>query len=45
MILGSMGLQGGQTAVWIDDAAAGPQRIGCNQRRTSKSAQQGGPPA
>jgi hypothetical protein len=30
MFLGSMGLQGGQTAVWIDDVAAGPQRIGCN---------------
>lgn len=29
MFLGSMGLQGGQTAVWIDDVAAGPQRIGC----------------
>lgn len=30
LFLGSMGLQGGQTAVWIDDVAAGPQRIGCN---------------
>lgn len=30
VFLGSMGLQGGQTAVWIDDVAAGPQRIGCN---------------
>lgn len=30
MFLGSMGLQGGQTAVWIDDVAAGPDRIGCD---------------
>ena len=30
MFVGSMGLQGGETAVWIDDVAAGPQRIGCN---------------
>jgi hypothetical protein len=30
MFLGSMGLQGGETAVWIDDVAAGPQRIGCD---------------
>jgi hypothetical protein len=28
--LGSMALQGGQTGVWIDDVAAGPERIGCD---------------
>ena len=30
MFVGSMGLQGGQTGVWIDDVAAGPVRIGCD---------------
>lgn len=30
LFLGSMGLQGGQTGVWIDDVAAGPERIGCD---------------
>jgi polysaccharide lyase-like protein len=30
MFIGSMGLQGGQTGVWIDDVAAGPERIGCD---------------
>ena len=29
LFLGSMGLQGGQTGVFIDDVAAGPTRIGC----------------
>jgi hypothetical protein len=27
--LGSMGLEGGMTSVWIDDVVAGPARIGC----------------
>jgi hypothetical protein len=30
LFLGSMGLQGGQTGVWIDDVVAGPNRIGCD---------------
>jgi hypothetical protein len=30
LFLGTMALQGGNTALWIDDVAAGPQRIGCN---------------
>lgn len=30
MFIGSMALQGGQTGVWIDDVAAGPERIGCD---------------
>ncbi len=30
MFLGTMSLQGGQSGVWIDDVAAGPNRIGCN---------------
>jgi hypothetical protein len=30
LFLGSMGLQGGSTGVWIDDVVAGPNRIGCD---------------
>ena len=30
VFLGSWGLQGGATGVWIDDVAVGPQAIGCN---------------
>ena len=30
MFVGSMGLEGGQTGVWIDDVVAGPARIGCD---------------
>ncbi len=30
VFLGSMGLQGGTTGVWIDDVAAGSERVGCN---------------
>lgn len=30
VFLGSMGLQGQQASIWIDDVAAGPQRIGCD---------------
>jgi hypothetical protein len=30
LFLGSMVVQGGATGVWIDDVAAGPQRIGCD---------------
>jgi hypothetical protein len=30
LFLGSMGLQGGQAGVFIDDVAAGPVRIGCD---------------
>jgi hypothetical protein len=28
--LGSMGLEGGSTGVWVDDVVAGPARIGCD---------------
>ena len=30
VFLGSWGLQGGSTGVWIDDVAVGPDPIGCN---------------
>ena len=30
MFVGSMGLEGGQTGVWIDDVVAGRTRIGCD---------------
>jgi hypothetical protein len=30
LFVGSMGLQGGMTGVYVDDVAAGPTRIGCN---------------
>jgi hypothetical protein len=30
LFLGSMAVQGGSTGVWIDDVAAGPERLGCN---------------
>jgi hypothetical protein len=28
--IGCMTIEGGQTGVWIDDVAAGPERIGCD---------------
>jgi hypothetical protein len=30
LFLGSWGLQGGATGVFIDDVAVGPERFGCN---------------
>jgi hypothetical protein len=30
LFIGSMGLEGGQTGVWIDDVVAGPTRIFCD---------------
>jgi hypothetical protein len=29
VFLGSMAVQGGNTGVWVDDVAAGPERLGC----------------